>query len=153
MRASLLRREPLSVSLLVHVERYSVMWKTQCIFVLLSIRSSATHSFILPYITIHCSVYVDVCVCVCVFMRLLPACLPTCLSVCLSVSPQHEEAMTQWKFICDLRHFLFCKIHIFFCWLMSSRTLSVLKHKWELNYSNYIYSSLHIKWIKTRIKL
>jgi len=77
MRASLLRRELLVVSLLVHAERYSMMWKTQCIFVLLSIRSSATYSFILPYITIHFSVYV--CLCVCVY------CLPTCLSVFLSV--------------------------------------------------------------------
>ena len=94
MRASLLRREPLVVSLLVHVERYSMMWKTQCIFVLLSIRSSSTYTFILPYITIHCSVCVDV------YVHASAACLPTYLPVCLSffclsVSPQHEEAMTQ----------------------------------------------------------
>ena len=85
MRASLLRREPLVVSLLMHVERYSMMWKTQCIFVLLSIRSSATHSFILPYITIHCCVYVDVYVSAAYLPTYLSLCLSFCLSVCQSI--------------------------------------------------------------------
>jgi hypothetical protein len=85
MRTNLLRREPL-VSSLVHVERYSMMWKTHFPFVLLSVGSSAAYSFILPSITIHSSVFVDVYVCVC---------LPAYLSVCLSISLQHEGAMTQ----------------------------------------------------------
>jgi len=96
MRASLLRREPLVFSLLVHVERYSMMWKTQRIFVLLSVSHSETPSFILPYITIHCSVYVDVYAsAACCLPVYLPTYLSVCLSVCQSVKPQLEEAMTQ----------------------------------------------------------
>jgi hypothetical protein len=83
MRASLLRREPLVV--LVHVERYSMMCRTQRIFILLSISSSAIRSFILPYIIIHCSVHVDLYVYVYASAACLPAYLSLCLSVCLSV--------------------------------------------------------------------
>ena len=85
MRARLLGREPLVVSLLMHVKRYSMMWKTQRIFVLLSIRSSATHSFILQYIKIHCSVYGNVYVYVYASAACLPTYLPVSLSFCLSL--------------------------------------------------------------------
>jgi len=155
MRASLLRGNLLLLVFWCMLSG-TVWCGKQCIFVLLSIRSSATYSFILPYTTIHCSVYVDVYVCLCVCVCCLPACLPAYLpvslsfflSVCLSSTRGSYDAMKVYMWPQTI---FFYKIHVLFLLIMSSCILSVLKHKWELNYSNYIYiyiySSLHMKWI------